>query len=199
MSRGFQGTRKLTTGELLNIDINRTPIKKKLKFECEIDWKNGSKIGLLKKSEEEVIFYYAITKNGNSKSYRYSVNIDYTQCNYGNERPWFICPHCGKRVGKLYLRYGYFRCRSCQDLNYSIQQEDKWDRMMESVDHKIFKVQEKLKTKKDIDNIYCIEKPKGMHWRTYTKLTQKLGELSNLRNGVFSGIVMQRWGCVGGF
>lgn len=197
MSRGFQGTRKLTTGELLSIDINRIGIKKDAKFKGEISWKNGSKIGLLKGSEDEVVFYYDTTSNGNSKSYEYEVGIDYTPCNYGNERPWFICPHCGKRVGKLYLKYGYFRCRSCQDLNYSIQQEDKWDRMMESVDHQIYKVQEKLKTKKSIDNIYCIEKPKGMHWRTYTKLTEKLWKLGRLRDGVFSSIVMQRFGCIG--
>lgn len=196
MSRGFQGIRKLTTGELLNIDINSTGIKRKLNFRGEIRWKNGNNISILKDSEYGVIFNYNSTINGNSKSYRYKVGIDYTSCNYGNERPWFICPHCGKRVGKLYLRYGYFRCRSCQDLNYSIQQEDKWDRMMESVDRKIYNVQEKLKTKKDIDNICCIEKPKGMHWRTYTKLTKKLGQLSHLRDGVFSGIAMQRFGCI---
>lgn len=34
---------------------------------------------------------------------RYSVPITWTECNYGGRRPWFVCPKCSRRVGKLYL------------------------------------------------------------------------------------------------
>lgn len=49
-----------------------------------------------------------------------------TPCNYGGQRPWFICSvhnsgrYCGRRVANLYLGAGshYFACRHCYNLTY---------------------------------------------------------------------------------
>ena len=43
-----------------------------------------------------------------------------SDCYYGGTRPWFQCPDCEARVGKLYLK-GHFACRSCHDLMYQSQ------------------------------------------------------------------------------
>jgi predicted amidophosphoribosyltransferase len=40
------------------------------------------------------------------------IQLSWTPCNYGNWRPWLLCPHCQKRVARLYRGVGYY-CRSC--------------------------------------------------------------------------------------
>ena len=49
----------------------------------------------------------------------YPVPIEWTACNFGGGRPWFVCPgrSCGWRVALLYLGGRYFLCRRCQDLS----------------------------------------------------------------------------------
>lgn len=48
--------------------------------------------------------------------------IVWSDCNYGNQRPWFVCPGCDRRVGKLYQRRSAldsrYRCRQCLNLTY---------------------------------------------------------------------------------
>jgi hypothetical protein len=58
------------------------------------------------------------------------IDLTWTSCNYGNARPWFACPDCNRRVGKLYLPETMyiegtqgllvylFSCRHCYDLTY---------------------------------------------------------------------------------
>ncbi|PHQ45120.1 hypothetical protein DJ68_14560 [Halorubrum sp. C3] len=51
------------------------------------------------------------------------VELEYTPANFGGERPWFTCPDCGTRRGKLYKppRRDRFRCRECHGLLYESQ------------------------------------------------------------------------------
>jgi hypothetical protein len=51
------------------------------------------------------------------------ISFDFTSCNYGGLRPWFICMTCGRRVAKIYLGGKYFACRHCLDLTYRSCQE----------------------------------------------------------------------------
>lgn len=55
----------------------------------------------------------------------YSIALISTTPNYGGQRPWFLCPHCDRRCGKLYLAPGrqYFLCRRCADLTYQSTRE----------------------------------------------------------------------------
>lgn len=52
------------------------------------------------------------------------IPIEYTECNFGGERPWFRCPVCSDRVGKLYStgKYDGYVCRDCGDLIYQSQE-----------------------------------------------------------------------------
>lgn len=189
-SPGISGYRKLTTAEVLALDIKNIGIKREVKFKgAIISWKKGSNIGMAKLNEDEVILHYTNTINGISKNYNYRVGLDYTICNYGGERVWFICPDCGRRVRILYQRKGMFKCRSCQSLNYILQQEDKRDYAMQSIDHKMYKIQDKLKTKRDIDNIFHIPKPKGMHCKTYDRLMKQLENLYIQRDYTFGALM----------
>lgn len=51
------------------------------------------------------------------------IPITQTECNYGGERVWFVCPTCNRRVGTLYRKpLGIlFLCRNCQNLTYQLQ------------------------------------------------------------------------------
>ena len=46
--------------------------------------------------------------------------IQWTRCNFGGRRPWFIC-QCGKRVAKLYDTGSIVACRHCLNTIYEFQ------------------------------------------------------------------------------
>jgi hypothetical protein len=94
------------------------------------------------------------------------VYFDWTPCNYGGERRWFICPivGCGNRVAVLYGAGKYFACRHCYNLTYESQREDTIGRAIRRKHKNI----ERLGG--EIDDLYYPEKPKGMHWKTYDRL-----------------------------
>jgi hypothetical protein len=45
------------------------------------------------------------------------VSLTWTACNFGGERPWFVCPGagCGRRMAVLYGPGRYFLCCHCYD------------------------------------------------------------------------------------
>lgn len=51
------------------------------------------------------------------------IDIVSTPGRYGGFLRWFVCPGCGRRVGKLYLPTGKwaFLCRHCHKLGYQAQ------------------------------------------------------------------------------
>jgi len=51
------------------------------------------------------------------------VYFDRTPCNYGGDRPWFICGDCGRRVAVIYGKGQDFACRQCKNLTYRSCQE----------------------------------------------------------------------------
>src|SRR5687768_6494646 len=51
-----------------------------------------------------------------------TVSLVSTVPNYGGLRWWFLCPRCGRRVGRLHLRPGLFACRACHNLTYESAQ-----------------------------------------------------------------------------
>ena len=42
-----------------------------------------------------------------------NIRVSWTKVHFGGERPWFHCPHCHKRVARLYNRLGGYFCRAC--------------------------------------------------------------------------------------
>jgi len=98
---------------------------------------------------------------------RYPVYLDWTTCNLGGQRPWFLCPArgCGRRVAILYGG-SIFACRHCYQLAYPCQRKTDYDRMARRAD----RIRDKLGWEPDILNGPG-EKPKGMHWNTFEHLT----------------------------
>jgi hypothetical protein len=94
--------------------------------------------------------------------------FDRTPCNYGGERLWFLCPHCGKRVAVLYGADIRFLCRHCYGLPYRSQHETYMDRMM----RKAHKVRQRLGASESLIEPIR-KKPKGMHWKTFKRLVRE--------------------------
>jgi hypothetical protein len=92
------------------------------------------------------------------------VGLTFTLCNYGGQRPWFLCPmaECGQRAAFLYLVGLYFLCRRCHSLVYTTQRMDRPQR----ASHRIQKIRTRLMKP-------LPEKPARMHWATYQRLIEK--------------------------
>jgi hypothetical protein len=122
---------------------------------------------------------YSATINAKSTQYNDRVDLAYTACNFGKVRPWFVCPHCYKRLAKLYLRFGYFACRHCQKVAYSSQSQDAIDRTW-GVQYKIeARIGERHK------------RPKGMHHKTFEALREKLYQSMWVRETAIDARVAQ--------
>ena len=104
----------------------------------------------------------------NGEPVEQAITLEWTACHYGGERPWFICPawkngrYCGRRVGNLYGAGKIFACRRCYNLCYYSQLEAQ--RMRGT------NLMHKLRARLGDDG----EKPKGMHWKTYDRLCERL-------------------------
>jgi hypothetical protein len=141
---------------------------------------------------EEQVAFINIRATGNAivLSYRYRsghgsdwqdveqrVPLDWTECNYGGSRPWFRCDvsangvHCGRRVAKLYGHGRLFACRHCYDLAHESQRENWGFRAV----RKAQKLRECLGANIALDG-FPPDKPKGMHWSTYERLSAQLTE-----------------------
>jgi hypothetical protein len=95
------------------------------------------------------------------------VHFAWTACNFGGERPWFVCPGagCGRRVAVLDGPGRYFLCRHCFDLTYESQRDNKMFRAF----HKAQSIRERLGGSANMMEPFP-EKPKGMHRQTYERL-----------------------------
>jgi hypothetical protein len=121
----------------------------------------------MRTEEDRVILNYRSRSNGDEwQAMEYPVYLEWTGCNLGGQRAWFICPAqgCGRRVAILYGG-SVFACRHCHKLNYQSQRETDDDRAARRAD----KIRVRLQWGAGILNGPGW-KPKGMHWRTFERL-----------------------------
>lgn len=113
---------------------------------------------------------------------RTTVHIERTPCRLGGSRPWFSCPHCGRRVAVLYMRSKHFACRHCHRLAYGSQAADKCGRS--------WRKQRKLEARLGPN----WQRPKHMHAKTYAKLMEALMDCERQRDEWLAATVMRLMG-----
>lgn len=96
-----------------------------------------------------------------------------TLCNYGGKRWWFKCPCCARRAAVLYITDGALRCAKCSRLSYASQRGKVTDRAWIR--------QRKLEAKLGDYG----QKPKRMHWETFTYLREKISECERQKDSAF--------------
>src|SRR5215213_1028118 len=101
------------------------------------------------------------------------VHLSWTACNFGGERPWFVCPGagCGRRVAVLYGPGRYFLCCHCYDLRYESLREDKIHCALRPAQT----IRERLGGSANMTKPFP-ERPKGMHFETYWQLREEHDE-----------------------
>lgn len=130
----------------------------------------------IKSFSGKIELHYTTTDNQGVSQTIYSfVRIESTPCHFGGQRWWFRCSghQCGRRVRLLY-GVRYFLCRHCHRLNYQSQCEPRWERLC----HKAQGIRVKLGGSRSLADPFP-DKPKGMHWRTYSQLYLKEKEVSD--------------------
>jgi len=167
---------KDTTDDHLSIDVRRWKRDGLLTPNQSFDWKwsrHGEAYASIqvRTEQDRMILTYRHQSGGeNWKDESYPIYFDWTNCNLGGKRPWFICPvvECRRRVAILYGG-SIFACRHCHQLAYASQHEEAYDR----ASRKANKIRERLGWKLGILNPKGWQKPKGMHWKTFLQLNKK--------------------------
>jgi len=174
----YRFDKKTTTDECQRVDVRYLHREGLLKpgglFSLRwsrADRETGSVGGVVEGTHtpERVILTYRHRRGlgGEWEDVRECVPLARTACNFGGERPWFICPGagCSRRVAVLYGPGRYFLCRHCLDLVYKSQRENGMYRAL----HKAQAIRERLGGSANMMEPFP-GKPKGMHWRTYEQL-----------------------------
>ncbi len=169
--RGQRG--KNTTSDMRPLDIRKLQRDGLLTPGRAFGWHwtvNGKEVASIQMRAEvdRVILNYRSRSNGGEwQAMEYPARLEWTGCNLGGRRAWFLCPAqgCGRRVAILFGGSN-FACRHCHKLAYECQRETDDDRAMRRADT----IRRRLGWKAGIANP-AGGKPKGMHWRTFERLT----------------------------
>lgn len=137
--------------------------------------RRGEKVASINIAVEERhairLTYQSSRRGADAVQHDYRVEIDWTACHLGGERPWFRCPDCSRRVLDLYGGARY-TCRHCRQLNYQCQQASKRDRALD----RSWELRRKLGCDTGMFDLPAeyIQRPKGMHRRTFSRHIKKL-------------------------
>ncbi|SBT04592.1 conserved hypothetical protein [Candidatus Propionivibrio aalborgensis] len=163
---------KSTTDDMLALDVRRlqrdgmlTPGRASSR-----SWsRRGTEVATIQvraAADRVTLDYRSRSNGGDWQQVEYPVYLEWTACNLGGRRAWFLCPTkgCGRRVAILFGS-SVFACRHCHKLAYQCQRETDGGRAMGRADN----IRRRLGWPAGIANPLG-GKPKGMHWRTYTTL-----------------------------
>jgi hypothetical protein len=108
------------------------------------------------------------------------VHVSWTRCHLGcGMRPWLNCPHCQRRVAKLFNGLAGYFCRACVgNPPYASQTKSTQSR----------RHFEACKIRLRLGGIISLtapfpERPRGMHRKTYTRLRRRAEQLESRISG----------------
>ncbi len=164
---------KNTTSDMRPLDVRRLQRAGLLAPGRASGWHwtcNGEEVASIQVRTEVdrvILNYRSRSSGGDWQAMEYPVYLEWTECPLGGRRPWFRCPSpgCGQRVAILFGG-SIFACRHCHKLAYACQRETDDHRAMRRADT----IRRRLGWRAGIANPPG-GKPKGMHWRTYERLT----------------------------
>lgn len=159
-----------------SLDVNRLHREGCLRPGARGNWvwsRDGAEVARIGYQAREgwfVLDYRVRQHGGDWEPISEAIRLTHTDCHFGNQRPYFLCPgivsgrHCGRRVGKLFSGGRYFLCRHCYNIAYSSQSEARHDRLR----HRANKMRMALGGEPGTAQ-WIAPKPKGMWQRTYQR------------------------------
>ena len=130
----------------------------------ELRWTDGNSIGF-EVNGDFLVFKYSC----GGESVLSQVRTETTPTNFNGRRRWFTCPNCGRRRAVLYVSRSGVICRACLRLVYPTTRERTFGRAVDKRDKLYRRLGARVR-----DGIERIEKPKGMHWKTFERKKRKL-------------------------
>ena len=174
LGSGWYGDRngKQTTSGSYSIDIRQLfregsqLLGQSTTWKWSVNGKSVASVGVLLTYGDVCITYRHKTHKGYWSDVANTVDLEWTDCHYGGQRPWFQCPNssCGKRVAILYIGES-IGCRQCQGLVYESQRENECNRSSRAAD----KLRDRLGWKRGFLHGKGY-RPKGMHRATFERL-----------------------------
>jgi hypothetical protein len=141
-----------------------------------IFWTSGygkkSSISYVSTGDALRLTFTVSVNGGEGEDVEQTVYLERTPCRFGGERPWFLCPGCGRRVGVLYGRRR-FLCRLCHKLAYASQCETRSDRLLRRAN----KIRRRLSGEAGMNSF--TPKPKRMRLATFERMIEEINELEN--------------------
>jgi hypothetical protein len=164
--------RKNTTSDMRPLDIRRLYRNGLLTPGRTFGWqwtRNDEEMASIRMRTEVdhiILNYRSQSKGGEWQPMEYPVYLEWTPCNLGGRRVWFLCPAqgCVRRAAILYAG-SIFACQHCHKLAYASQRETAGDRAIRQADT----IRRRLGWEPGILKGEG-RKPKGMHWRTFDRL-----------------------------
>ena len=174
LGSGWYGDRngKQTTSGSYSIDIRQLfresshLLGQSTTWSWSVNGKPVASVGVLLTYGDVCITYRHKSHTDYWSDAAYTVDLEWTDCHYGGQRPWFQCPNrcCGKRIAILYIG-DTIGCRQCQGLVYESQRENVCNRSSRAAD----KLRDRLGWKRGFLHGEGY-RPKGMHRATFERL-----------------------------
>jgi hypothetical protein len=158
---------------------------------------NDASIGTEATTRGIALRYTTTDYDGNRTDHDYAVVVVWARCHFGGKRPYFICPGvvngvtCMRRVAKLYKPPAghYFLCRHCYNLTYYSCNES--GDLHFTARRRAKRAARKLRLT-DPEHVYTMDRPKGMHKRTFQRLRQDVIDAIEHEHSAF-GFVMRKF------
>ncbi len=89
---------------------------------------------------------------------------------------YFVCPRCKTRRQHLYATSNTYACRDCLGLHYASQSERRNARLRRKIRNKRKQIwgEDWPNVTNLFENAHSWPKPKGLHWKTFSKLLDEL-------------------------
>ncbi len=142
-------------------------------------------IGVQVNGADLLQLHYMVGDGDQRRDGSQTIRLDRSSCTFGGTRPWFVCPCCHRRAGLLFMRWGRFACRTCQQVAYASQSCDGIDRLW----RKQAKIEARLGKH--------WQRPKGMWQRTYQRLKGGLIDCEVRREDAIAVAMARLFGGVG--
>ena len=175
LGSGWFGDRngKQTTAGSYSIDIRQLfregshLLGQSTTWSWSVNGKSVASVGVLLTYGEVCITYRHKSHKDYWSDEAYTVDLEWTDCHYGGQRPWFQCPNrfCSRRVAILYIGDSIC-CRQCRGLVYESQRENECNRSSRAAD----KLRDRLGWKRGFLHGEGY-RPKGMHRATFERLS----------------------------